>query len=159
MFTEKQIESYRNKGIYDRSMALVKILFHEKSDKANKNYMDHLRHVSSDFKSSRLKSMALMHDVLEDTSITRKDLESLGYDNDFITVLEILTNTYDSYDEYIDQIIASKNKEALAIKLKDLLHNMDLLRLEKITEKDLQRAKKYIKAYCKIIEKMKGEEK
>ena len=86
MFTEKQIESYRNKGIYDRSMALVKILFHEKSDKANKNYMDHLRHVSSDFKSSRLKSMALMHDVLEDTSITRKDLESLGYDHDFITV-------------------------------------------------------------------------
>lgn len=99
-----------------------------------------------------------MHDVLEDTPVTSEDLRNLGYDHDFITVLEILTNTYDSYDEYIDHIVASNNKNALAIKLKDLLHNMDLLRLEKVTEKDLQRTKKYIKAYCKIIEKMKGEE-
>ena len=158
MFTEEQIKFYRNKSIYNRSMALVKALFNDKSDKAHKNYMDHLRHVSNDFKNPRLKSMALMHDVLEDTSVTREDLRNLGYDHDFITVLEILTNTYDSYDEYIDHIVASNNKNALAIKLKDLLHNMDLLRLEKVTEKDLQRTKKYIKAYCKIIEKMKGEE-
>jgi hypothetical protein len=33
------------------------------------------------------------------------------------------------------------------VKMADLLHNMDLTRLDEITDEDLQRIKKYHKAY------------
>jgi len=69
-----------------------------------------------------------------------------------------LTNIYDNYEFYIDKIIESNNQEAIEIKIKDLLHNMDVTRLKKITKKDLKRIEKYIKAYLKIINKIEGEE-
>ena len=102
--------------------------------------------------------MALMHDVLEDTNVTKEDLMLLGYDKDFIHVLELLTNTFHTYEEYIENLINSNNKDAFEIKMKDLLHNMDLTRVKKITQKDLKRTEKYIKAYLRIIEKLESEE-
>lgn len=46
------------------------------------------------------------------------------------------------------------NKLATKIKLKDLEHNMDLTRLDEITDEDKNRAKKYMDAirYLKDIE-------
>ena len=46
------------------------------------------------------------------------------------------------------------NKLATKIKLKDLEHNMDLTRLDEITEEDKNRAKKYMDAimYLKDVE-------
>ena len=159
MFLEWEINYYRSLGIYERSVELVKKLFESKLDKGNHNYLNHLEHVSQDFEEERKKSMALMHDVLEDTKVTRMDLENLGYDDEFISVLELLTNTFDTYEEYIEHLLASNNKDAFEIKMKDLLHNMDLTRVEKITKKDLKRCDKYIKAYLRIIEKLESEEK
>ena len=82
----------------------------------------------------------------------------MGYSKSEVSILEILTNTCDNYEEYIDNILNSNNKIALNIKVKDLLHNMDLTRLKKITPKDIKRAKKYLNAYIKIIETLEGEE-
>lgn len=157
MFSEEEILYFKNLGILKRSMELVKMLFQNKLDKGNHTYLEHLEHVSQDFFSERKKAMALMHDVLEDTSITSKDLKNLGYDDKFIEVLEILTNTHDTYDEYIEYILKVNNKDAFEIKMKDLLHNMDLTRLSKITTRDLKRTEKYWKAYLKIIQKLEGE--
>ena len=158
MLTEKEIEQLKSMSVLERSEAFVKILFKEKVDKANANYMDHLNHVSRDFTNARKKSLALMHDVLEDTYITEIELKELGYESSFIETLKVLTNTYETYDEYIDKIIESNNKDAFEIKIKDLLHNMDLTRLSKITAKDLKRTDKYVKAYLRIIKKLEGEE-
>ncbi len=157
MFTEEEIKYYKSLGIYKRSLELVKKSFHDKCDKANTNYMNHLQHVSQDFKNDRKRSMALLHDILEDTEVTSSDLKALGYDESFIEVLQILTNTYETYDEYIQHLLDSNNKDAFEIKMKDLLHNMDLTRVDKITQKDLKRTEKYIKAYLKIIDKLEGE--
>ena len=98
-----------------------------------------------------------MHDVLEDTDMTPEEMKKLGYNDEFITVVKLLTNNYPSYDEYIDNLIKSNNKDAFVIKLKDLLDNMDLTRLQMVSEKDINRSKRYIKAYLKIINKMEGE--
>ena len=157
MFSEEEKKYYQSLDIYERSQKLVEKLFSNKLDKGNHNYLDHLKHVSQDFTSKRKKSMALMHDVLEDTSLTKKDLESLGYDLEFIHVLELLTNTYPTYEEYIDHLLNSKNKDAFEIKMKDLLHNMDLTRVKIVQRKDLKRTEKYIKAYLKIIEKLESD--
>lgn len=48
--------------------------------------------------------------------------------------------------------------KGMKLKMKDLLHNMDLTRLKKITQKDLQRTEKYWKSYLKIINQLEGEE-
>lgn len=158
MFTEEEIRKFKNMPLLARSEALVDVLFQDKVDKANNHYMNHLLHVSRDFKSERKKSLAIMHDVLEDTSVTESDLKKLGYEDSFIETLQILTNTFASYEEYIDHILKSNNKDALEIKIKDLLHNMDVTRLRKITAKDLKRTDKYVKAYLRIIKKLEGEE-
>ncbi len=158
MFSKEDLDFYQGLNLYERSYELVKNLFKEKLDKGNSNYLDHLEHVSQDFKDERKKSMALMHDVLEDTNVTKEDLMLLGYDKDFIHVLELLTNTFHTYEEYIENLINSNNKDAFEIKMKDLLHNMDLTRVKKITQKDLKRTEKYIKAYLRIIEKLESEE-
>jgi len=159
MFSEEELIYYNNLDLLKRSKELVEFLFRDKLDKGHHNYLDHLKHVSQDFVNDEQKSMALMHDVLEDTSVTKKDLKELGYDDYFIYVLELLTNTYDTYDKYIDHLLEENNKDAFEIKMKDLLHNMDLTRVEKITKKDLKRTEKYIKAYLKIIDKLEGENK
>ena len=43
--------------------------------------------------------------------------------------------------------ISKKAKITRIVKMSDLYHNMDLTRLDKITDEDLQRVKKYHKAY------------
>ena len=158
MFREEEITFYRGLDIYSRSEALVNRFFKNKIDKSNHDYREHLRHVSEDFTNKKVKSLALLHDILEDTEVTSNDLLNLGYSKSEVSVLEILTNTWDNYEEYIDNILNSNNKIALNIKVKDLLHNMDLTRLKKITLRDIKRAKKYLNAYIKIIETLEGEE-
>lgn len=157
MFNEEEISYFKNLEVLKRSQELVKVLFQEKFDKGHHSYLEHLNHVSEDFVDPRKKSMALMHDVLEDTWVTPTDLVRLGYDEEFIEVLKVLTNTYDSYEEYINHILMAKNKDAFEIKIKDLLHNMDLTRLKSITKKDLKRVEKYINAYLKIVNYLEGE--
>ncbi len=158
MWSKEEKKKYLQMGIYERSIALVTELFQKKLDKGNHHYLEHLEHVSHDFKEERKKSMALLHDVLEDTSVTKEDLLEIGYDEEFIHVLELLTNTYPTYQEYIEHLLASNNKDAFEIKMKDLLHNMDLTRVKKITKQDLKRTEKYIKAYLRIIEKLESDE-
>lgn len=157
MFQEEEYLLYKQMPIYERSLILVKVLFKNKKDKGGHSYINHLRHVSRDLKGEKLKAMGLMHDVLEDTDMTPEEMKKLGYNDEFITVVKLLTNTYPSYDEYIDNLIKSNNKDAFVIKLKDLLDNMDLTRLQMVSEKDINRSKRYINAYLKIINKMEGE--
>lgn len=145
-------------GLYERSQKLVKILFRGKKDKAGKSYLYHLETVSRDFQEEKIKALALMHDLLEDTLITGDDLKQLGYEDDFIASLEVLTNRSNTYEEYIDTIIKNGNVNLLKIKMKDLLHNMDLTRIKEITPKDIKRTEKYMKAYDKIIHYLEGEE-
>ena len=158
MILKNEIGYYQSLGLYERSQLIVQELFQEKKDKSGHPYMNHLIKVSEDFEEERIKSMALMHDVLEDTKLTSKDLKTLGYDEDFIKVLELLTNTYDTYEEYIDTLLKSNNHIAIQIKMKDVLHNMDISRFASPKEKDFQRVKrKYIPTYMKILDKLEGE--
>ena len=158
MFTKEEILHYKELDLYSRSLELVTRFFKGKKDKANVNYMNHLLRVSHDFNDDTIKSIALMHDVLEDTPITKNDLLTLDYSKEFVETLEILKNSYDTYEEYIDQLIKSGNSVALQVKLKDLLHNMDITRLNKVSTRDIIRSKKYIEAYWKIITSLEGEE-
>ena len=111
-------------------------------DKAGADYINHPVTVASnvgDDESAMI--VALLHDVVEDTDVTLKDLNAFLLPEES-EALRILTHDESvPYMEYIEQI--SHNRLATSVKMADLKHNMDLSRLAVVTEKDRKRVKKY----------------
>lgn len=65
-----------------------------------------------------------LHDVIEDTSVTAQDLLDAGISESVVNALQLLTHDKKtSYDEYVQQIIDSKNPIALRVNFNDLTHN------------------------------------
>ncbi|TNC80869.1 MAG: GTP pyrophosphokinase [Oleiphilus sp.] len=96
-----------------------------------------------------LAAIAVLHDVVEDSTYTAHMLRDMGFSERVLSALDLLTRKEGtSYDEYIDHI--STNYDALRVKLKDLNHNSDLTRLGKVSPKDLERAEKYHAAYRRL---------
>lgn len=142
---------------YDYTLKFVYELFKDKKDKSNKPYVDHLIRVSSNFNEEKLKIISLLHDTIEDTDVNASKLLEMGYEKDIVNAVELLTNTFNSYDEFIDNIINSNNELAIKVKLKDLEDNMNLSRLIEIKEKDIIRNIKYEKAYNRLKECLKND--
>jgi (p)ppGpp synthase/HD superfamily hydrolase len=70
---------------------------------------------------------ALLHDVVEDTPITLEDLRAMGYSEEVIGLVDLLTRRLpagESHREYLQRIVASRNAQALRVKLADLIDNM-----------------------------------
>lgn len=110
-------------------------------DKAGKPYWLHPLTVALGVKGIRAKTVALLHDVIEDN-----DSYSLGefsfLDKEQLEAINLLTHRKtEAYFEYIERI--KINQIARAVKLKDLDHNSDLSRLKKIDKKDMERLIKY----------------
>ena len=121
-------------------------------DKAGVPYIFHPIHVAEGMTTEITCIVALLHDVVEDSDITLEDL-SKYFNEDVIRALRVLTKNDD--DDYIDYIKRVKTNEiATLVKLKDLEHNMDLTRLDEVTEEDRERKKKYEDAidYLEMVE-------
>ena len=94
---------------------------------------------------------AFLHDVVEDSDWTFEMLEEEGFTPDVIEALKCLTKVSEdeNYDDFIERI--KKNPLAVAVKINDLTDNMDIRRLVTITEADVQRLRKYLKAYRELV--------
>lgn len=115
-------------------------------DKGGSPYFIHPIAVALKCSSESAKVVALFHDILEDTDATINDLYLLGLEKEEIDAIQLLTKPEkEDYMHYIKRI--AKNPIAKEVKKCDLLHNMDLSRLETITERDVARKEKYQKAY------------
>ncbi|EJP21813.1 HD domain protein [Peptostreptococcaceae bacterium AS15] len=112
-------------------------------DKAGRVYIFHPLAVSFGVKTKDAKIVALLHDVLEDSNYTIKDLDFLTEEQKHSLVL-LTHKKNESYFNYIEKI--KSNDIAKQVKLSDLKHNSNLKRLKNITEEDLERVKKYKKA-------------
>lgn len=137
-----------------KAMLLAENHFKGKRDIAGKPYIEHLIAVSEQMETEEDKVVALLHDIIEDTDISFKELnETIP----FVLIARILLLTHDkrndSYDLYIDNIVNSGDINAIKIKMADLWHNMDLNRLQKIDSNDLARFLKYRKSYKKLENK------
>jgi len=92
------------------------------------------------------KMIAVLHDVVEDTDVTLADLQREGFPAAVLNAVELLTHDADTpYEDYVQQI--KTNPLAKTVKLADLEDNSDIRRLSGIEEKDLQRLKKYHRAW------------
>lgn len=126
----------------------MKICFEAHKNQVDKNgipYVFHPFHVAEQMTDEVTVSVALLHDVVEDSNITFEDLCNEGFPDDVIEALILLT--HDESVPYLDYVAEIKtNPIAKAVKLADLQHNSDITRLGLITEKDLERIEKYKKA-------------
>ncbi|KJQ76702.1 HD domain-containing protein [Streptococcus oralis] len=114
-------------------------------DKAGIDYIEHPIFVASQVDSEEEKAVALLHDVIEDSSVTAEELLNAGLPETVVTAVQILSKKKgQDYQTYLKTV--KSNPLARAVKLADLKHNSDLLRLETITGKDLERLEKYKKA-------------
>lgn len=100
-----------------------------------------------------LQSIAVGHDLFEDTSVTVTELREIGITERVIDGMLALTKMPgQSYDEYKQGVF--KNKDAMLVKRADLRHNTDIRRLKGVSEKDIARMAKYHQFYLEIEQKL-----
>ena len=116
-------------------------------DKAGRDYIGHPLRVMEMGKSEEEKIVGVLHDVIEDTDWTFEKLAEEGFSDEVIAALRCVTkiSENENYDDFIDRV--KKNPLAVAVKINDLTDNMDIRRLPYLSDKDVKRLKKYLKAY------------
>ena len=119
-------------------------------DKSGKDYIGHPLRVMEMGKTEEERIVGVLHDVIEDTDWTFEKLAEEGFSDEVIAALKCVTKTSENedYDDFIDRI--KKNPLAVAVKLNDLSDNMDIRRLPYLSDKDVKRLKKYLKAYKRL---------
>lgn len=126
--------------------------FQDKTDKAGVPYIEHCRTVEKYYgpkRNEQLSIIAILHDIVEDTNWTLERLREAGFSEYVVWGVDALTRRdQESYHEYIDRLIESPY--VIPIKLADLRHNMDLTRLSSLTERDIDRVKRYHAVYQRL---------
>lgn len=120
-------------------------------DKGGKPYILHPLAVMALLNSDdeELQCIALLHDVIEDTKTTWRDLEEIGCTPRIINAVAALTKMPgQSYDEYKEGVF--NNKEAMLVKMADLRHNTDIRRLKGVSQKDIDRLAKYNRFFLEL---------
>jgi (p)ppGpp synthase/HD superfamily hydrolase len=133
---EKQLEA---------AIALAVTYHAGQVDKNGLPYILHLIAVMSQMESIVGKTIAVMHDLVEDTGITIERLKQLGFSDEVVLAVDHLTmREGEAYAEFIQR--CAHNHFARNVKICDLRHNMQTERMNQLTDKDLKRLQKYHKA-------------
>lgn len=111
-------------------------------DKARQPYILHPLRVMFAVKSLHERMAAVLHDVVEDTTITLDDLRSEGFPTEVLEAIRALTKTKGEARIAAAQR-AAENPIARVVKLADVMDNMDLSRISRPTEEDYARIKVY----------------
>lgn len=132
----------------DMTKQALKLCFQahkEQTDKSGMPYVFHPFHLAEQMEDEVTVTVALLHDVVEDTEYTLSDLKEMGFPDAVLTPLAKLT--HDDSVPYLDYVKGLRDDPvARAVKLADLRHNSDLTRLDEVEEKALERAEKYRQA-------------
>ena len=123
---------------------IAKLAHKGQTDKSGAPYITHPEYVASLVSSEEEKVVAYLHDVMEDTDVTEKELREIFGDR-IADALVLLTHAPDvPYFDYVRNLKC--NPLAKAVKLADLTHNSMISRIPDPTEKDYARLKKYEEA-------------
>ena len=123
-------------------------------DKAGKPYILHPLRVMMTVESPSLDSarkVAILHDVAEDSRWTLESLDAAhGLSSEEQAALRLLTHgEHEDYDAYVER--PASNPLARAVKIADLRDNLDVTRLEQVTEKDAKRISKYLRSLRRLL--------
>ena len=119
-------------------------------DKSGEDYVLHPIRVAEKCKSINAKVVALLHDTIEDTKMTPETLRKEGFPEEIISaVLSVTRQEGESYQDFVHR--ASGNVIGREVKIADLEDNMNIRRLKEITDEDVARLRKYLRAWQYLI--------
>jgi len=135
----------------DKAILIAAQAHQDQKDRYGKPYILHPIRLMMNVDSETEKIVAMLHDVVEDSNWTLENLRAEGFSAEVIIAVDCLTKREDEqYFDYIERI--KTNPIAQKVKLADLEDNMDLRRIDNLTEKDLQRMERYHSAWKKLKE-------
>lgn len=131
-----------------KAMKIAYEAHHGQYDRNGVPYIFHPYHVAEQMIDEVTVCVALLHDVVEDTSVTMDELAK-EFPAEVIEALKLLTHEAgEEYLEYVKRVCT--NPVAKAVKIADMTHNMDESRIydkSKVSEKQIEHWKiKYSKA-------------
>lgn len=115
-------------------------------DKAGAPYIFHPIRVASRCVNDNERIVALLHDTIEDTYVTPDYLIAEGFPRYIVdAIISVTRNKDEDYNDFIKR--SYMNCIGRKVKLYDLEDNMNITRLNEITDKDIARLNKYLIAY------------
>jgi len=130
----------------DKAILIAAEAHQDQKDRYGNPYILHPIRLMMKMESETEKIVAILHDVVEDSDWTFDQLRRKGFSEEIISAVDRLTKRENEpYFEYIER--TKQNSTALKVKLADLEDNMDLQRIEQISEKDLKRLERYHQAW------------
>ena len=105
-------------------------------DKGGHDYIYHPLRVEAKSNSFEEKIVALLHDTVEDGGIAAEYLLMLGFPQNIVnTVLAVSRREGEDYFDFIQR--CKENPIGRVVKICDLEDNMNITRLNELTEKDI----------------------
>jgi len=87
----------------------------DQTDKSGMPYVFHPFHLAEQMSDEKTTVVALLHDVIEDTDYTLDDLKNMGYSDDILSAIALMTNDDGvPYMEYVALIKKSDRKNGQA---------------------------------------------
>ena len=108
--------------VFEKAL-MVAIQAHSgQTDKQGKPYILHPLAVAAQLDSLELKTIAILHDTIEDSWVSKEFLLNAGIPAELVEAVVLLTKPEDmSYEDYLRRV--KTNQMALAVKKADLAHN------------------------------------
>ena len=132
--------------LIEKSLNIALRAYAGKTDKAGREYIHHPLRVMAKMKTDLEMSVALLHDVIEDSDITAEQLLAEGIPAEVVeAVLCLSKNENEDYQDFVGR--EKKNELAAKIKIADIEDNIDILRLPSLDDYDLTRVQKYHSAW------------
>ncbi|MCS3632672.1 (p)ppGpp synthase/HD superfamily hydrolase [Salinibacter ruber] len=131
--------------------ALVTETHADQTDKAGAPCVLHLLRVMQ-FQTTEEAMMAgVLHDLVEDTDLSFNDLWERGYPGEVIAALDhVAKRDGEFYQEFAER--AGQHPIDRWVKVADLEDNMNVARLETVTEKNAERLVRYQRAYRQLTD-------
>ena len=130
----------------ERAIGIARQAHAGQVDKGGADYIGHPLRVMERGENEQEKIVGVLHDVVEDSNWIFEMLEEEGFTPDIIEALKCLTKVSEdeNYDDFIARVMT--NPLAVKIKLYDIEDNLDVSRLDSLTDADVARCKKYLHA-------------
>ncbi|MNK53278.1 Bifunctional (p)ppGpp synthase/hydrolase RelA [compost metagenome] len=140
------------RGTLERAIEIAVATHAGQTDKGGAPYILHPLRVMLRVAPGAQQIVAVLHDVVEDSdgNVTFDDLAREGFSQEVIDGVRAVTKIEgEPYEDFIAR--AALNPVGKAVKLADLAENSDLSRIDRPTQKDLERGEKYRRAIQQLM--------
>lgn len=135
-----------DRELVDKALSLAIKSHFGQYDKSGRPYIVHVLNVFMQAKNDEEKTVAALHDVIEDTDATRDDLSQLGFPEEIVDAVDRLSRREgESIEKYMERVNGSELSKI--VKRYDLNDNG---RPERLTKLDDETRERLIEKYKKM---------